>query len=825
MADGKVVISTALDNSGIDKGVKQVSGSLGGLKSIVGKLGVAITAAFSVRQIVQFGTESVRAANKLANALKGLQSIMDGQGRSFSAAQAFIAEYTKDGLIPATNAITAYKNLAMRGYDDRQIQRVMIALKDASAFGRQASYSMGEAVQSATEGLKNENSILVDNAGVTKNVAKMWEEYAESIGTTSNNLTQQQKIQAEVNGILEESKYQAGDAQKVADTFSGRLAQLVFDFNELKVAVGNAIIPIAQQLLPVISDAVAVMTGFANSVASVVAAFFGKADITTTNEAIAESALEGADAEEKLAESITSAAKAAKKSLAGFDELNVLQSKTGDAGPGAAESGAGSVTAAIQADAQPEDPLSPKLQEIVARIKKLLAPLKEIDLTPARNAFQKLGGAISQLGETVGKALGWAWDHILLPLTTWTVEEAAPETVSALADAFGALQAVLDPVSIGLQQMFEPMKPIFAWLGETVLFIIGKIGEHFRNLEQAFQERSPEIIGIFSGIGEIIALVWGRVEPIFTSFCNVLGNACSFLSKTIGNTVGLVLDLLSGVIDFLVGIFTGDWDRAFKGLGKIAEGWKEFFGKQWSDVKENILKPFLGWLKGAFSTDWSQQFGALGEPLNAFFANVKSIFNSVKKIFSGITQFVKGVFSGDWKKAWEGVKQVFGGIWDRMVTFVKSPINAIIGFINGMIDGIASALNYVINGLNSLNIKLPDWLPGGLGGKEFGLNIPTVPYTKIPYLAQGAVLPANKPFLAMVGDQRHGTNVEAPLSTIQEAVALVMDDHIAAMMAGFEAVVQAIQEQDSSVVIGDDVIARATERYQRKMAVVRGGSV
>ena len=92
----------------------------------------------------------------------------------------------------------------------------------------------------------------------------------------------------------------------------------------------------------------------------------------------------------------------------------------------------------------------------------------------------------------------------------------------------------------------------------------------------------------------------------------------------------------------------------------------------------------------------------------------------------------------------------------------------------------------------------------------------------IPYLAQGAVLPANKPFMAMVGDQRHGTNVEAPLTVIQEAVAEVMDDQLAAMLAGFEAVVQAINEKNMSVVIGDSEIGEANARYSRRIALRRG---
>ena len=111
MPDGKVVIQTMLDNSKIPKGIKDASKSLGGLKSVVKGIGMAIATAFSVSTIIQFAKESVSAANTLSDALTGLRSILDGQGRSFSDAEKFLQEYTADGLIPMTNAITAYKNL------------------------------------------------------------------------------------------------------------------------------------------------------------------------------------------------------------------------------------------------------------------------------------------------------------------------------------------------------------------------------------------------------------------------------------------------------------------------------------------------------------------------------------------------------------------------------------------------------------------------------------------------------------------------------------------------------------------------------------------
>lgn len=153
--DGSIRISTQIDSQGLQSDLKKLRASLKTFATTMG-------AAFSVRAIVDFGKESVKAATDLSNALQGLQSIAEGQGRSFEAAKGFVKDYVSDGLVPMANAVTAYKNLAARGYNDEQIQKVLTALKDSAAYGRQASYSLGEAVSSATEGLKNENSILVN---------------------------------------------------------------------------------------------------------------------------------------------------------------------------------------------------------------------------------------------------------------------------------------------------------------------------------------------------------------------------------------------------------------------------------------------------------------------------------------------------------------------------------------------------------------------------------------------------------------------------------------------------------------------------------------
>jgi hypothetical protein len=145
--------------------------------------------------------------------------------------------------------------------------------------------------------------------------------------------------------------------------------------------------------------------------------------------------------------------------------------------------------------------------------------------------------------------------------------------------------------------------------------------------------------------------------------------------------------------------------------------------------------------------------------------------------------------------------------------------NGLISVINTALTAVENGINAMVRTLRSFSVTIPAWVPG-LGGKTFSVQASTVDLPTIPYLARGAVLPANKPFLAMVGDQRRGTNIEAPLSLIEEAVANVLGrqegaDAACALLADILAAVQGIS-------VGDEVIGRAARRYEDRMAVMGG---
>lgn len=127
-------------------------------------------------------------------------------------------------------------------------------------------------------------------------------------------------------------------------------------------------------------------------------------------------------------------------------------------------------------------------------------------------------------------------------------------------------------------------------------------------------------------------------------------------------------------------------------------------------------------------------------------------------VFDGIIDFIRGVFTGDWERAWKGVKEIFAGIFGALKAVALAPINAIIGILNGLIDSI----NWVIEKVNGISFTNP------FTGNTVGFNFPSI--GKIPYLAQGAVIPPNREFMAVLGDQTSGRNLEAPEDLIRQIV-------------------------------------------------------
>lgn len=212
-------------------------------------IGQQIGAALSLAVIGNFARSAIKEFAAAEAGIKGLEAVANHSGEGIGRALDAAGKLAADGLISAQDASKALQNLLARGYRLDDAIQVITRLKDAAAFNRTAHLSMAEAVVTATEGLKNENSILVDNAGVTKNVSKMWDDYAAKLGKTTDSLTQAEKIQAEVNGVMRETEAQAGNAAKASGGLQGQMAKLDTESKKLKASIGELLAPAFEDLL------------------------------------------------------------------------------------------------------------------------------------------------------------------------------------------------------------------------------------------------------------------------------------------------------------------------------------------------------------------------------------------------------------------------------------------------------------------------------------------------------------------------------------------------------------------------------------------------
>lgn len=549
--DGTIRINTKIDEKGFNRGVSS-------LVKALKPLGAALAVFFGVGQIVRFGKTAVSEASKMSTAFIGLQSIVEGTGNSFSQAQDFLNEFTEDGLVPMNNAVTAYKNLLARGYDTNQIEQTLVRLKDAASFGRQASLTLGNAVQSATEGLKNENSILVDNAGVTRNVSKMWEDYAKSIGTTVSALTKEQKIQAEVNGIMNETRFQVGDAAKLSGTYAGQISALSVSVLNLKVAFGNVLIPIIQTFLPIIKSAIDALTIFFNRLARIVGILFGVniGEARDSMQQMGDATQGAADAQGNLADNTEEAGKAAKGALASFDDLNVLAQDTGSGASAPSDVGGGGGVGLGDLDTETLD---------------------------------------TGLDEMTDKVMAWkeAFLGFIEPVRSYIVDELAPVLGEVFGNAWEVFLAVWDSVSPYLKEILIALVPVARIIGDVIIIALQWLADYLLRLSVYIRENEQEwglivttllIVGgiitglIFSGISALIGIIVGLgyvlanagrafdmwkdimllgieiMRKAFGIAFSVIGNV---IIKTFNNARNIVKGIVNSIIDIINGMIGG----------------------------------------------------------------------------------------------------------------------------------------------------------------------------------------------------------------------------------------------------------------------------
>ena len=762
------------------------------------------------------------------------------------------------------------------------------------------------------------------------------EQYALSRGISKSisAMTQAELATLRYNFVLDSLNLASGDFVKTQDSWANQTRILSMQMQALGANVGQILTTVLLPAVKTLNEIVANLVSATSIISAAISSIFGVQ--ISQNSQIASTAAEAAEAENNLAAGISNAAKAAKKSLAGFDELNILQSNDSGSGGGGGAGGGGidmsmsnetSVTPGEGLDTAKVERVAEIIKEIAGYVPVIAAGLAGLklgkfitDLLTANIEAKTLKETIALLGKKAGLTLGITLAITGLSLEIKGISDAVQEGLNGinfaeilggggmlagggaligqffgsaiLGGAIGGIVAgipafvvgIYDAIVGGIDWLNAALVgagataagagigaiigmlggPIGAGIGALIGLAVGLVTDLVILIVQNWESISAWFSEVFAVIGQWFADLWQGIVDIWgvcaewfnttviqpiAGFFSGLWEGISTAASTCWNAI---VEFFSPAIDWfseLFGSVSQTLADIFYNIGVIANGCWEIITAVWGIVSEwfdtNIIQPVAGFFTDLWTSISNWAIGA--------WENIKSVFSTIGNwINTNIIQPVSNFFSGLWngflekaRAAWEGVKTVFGKVasffsdtfkkaWAGIVKVfsvageifndIKDGIlTAFKSIVNGIIKGLNSAIAVPFNGINWALNKIKNIEIVGITPFS-GLKTISVP--QIPYLAQGAVLPPNKPFMAVVGDQKHGTNVEAPLSTIQQAVALVMQDNISAMMSGFEALLrenQELREVVENIRVGDDTIYDAWDRVRVRRAVMTGG--
>lgn len=579
------------------------------------------------------------------------------------------------------------------------------------------------------------------------------------------------------------------------NTVSGLMSSLT----QLKNALATAFAPILTMIAPALNTLISLLTTAANAVAQFFSALTGKNTFVKATKV-----------QENYASSLKktgSAAKQAEKSLASFDTIEQIGSKSKDSGSG----GGGSSTS--PQDMFTTEQISSSIKNMADTIKKLIAA-------------EDWKGVGNYIGTQIGTGVNFAMGKLdqFLSTTNWKgIGTAITAGLTGFFSTFSwsTLGSVVSHFVSGLVQLITGLFQGVDWRA-IPMGLINAIGGFLKGFDYASVFSSVgELIGtaiasgidLLKGLGDVLANAWGSVVSYFSGYIeasggdivqglwngiiNALRNVGSWIvnnifkpfingfksafgihsPSTVMMEIGqyLMEGLRDGISNFISSVIAkfaeikdkiiAKWDETKQ---KTQEKWssiKSGLESTWTAVKTSASEKFQA-IKETVSTRWNETktstesaWGSINSTLGMKWEEIR---NSATAKFTAIKDSIVA--------AWNTLKSETSTIWNGIWGAMKSVINTILGGVESMVNGVINALNRMISALNNLSFDIPDWVPG-IGGESFGLDIPTVSKVHLPRLASGTVVPPRAgEFAAILGDNKQETEVVSPLSTMKQAL-------------------------------------------------------
>lgn len=376
-------------------------------------------------------------------------------------------------------------------------------------------------------------------------------------------------------------------------------------------------------------------------------------------------------------------------------------------------------------------------------------------------ANDNLNGSLTVLKSTV-ESIAISFGERMTPYV-----KKATEWIQKMADKFNALTPSQQDMIIKVGLVVAAIGPMLMIFGKTVttvsevVYAFGTLGKWFKtfgSLAGIIASPAGAVIGVLAGIAVAAVLIyknWDKLKPTFEKVVEALEPVKKIFMQVAKQVVKSVQDMIKKVTPVIksmqktivksMPVIQKAITSAFKKVQPVLKMAISFIGKVGSVVSKvltkaikavtpviqklgstfnavfpviaNIVSNKIGLVSGIISKlapVFQVAFSVAGEWVSFLGNTISSIFDGVMTTLGGILDFITGVFTGNWSKAWEGVKSIFSGVFNSFATLCKTPLNAVISLINGAIKGI-----------NKISVDIPDWVPGG-GGK-LGFNIPTIP--------------------------------------------------------------------------------------------------
>lgn len=769
----KIIISAVTAEA--EKGLKNVNKELNGMKGSGGKASgsmgklagaakvAAVGVAAAAAAVVAMGAALVKVADSTADYRKSMAQLTSAfQANGSSAQQASktygelfrfmgetdtaveaanllsklttnekdLAEWTKtlQGVYATFPDSLPIEALAESANETARVGKVTGNLADALNWAGVSEDAFNQQLAQTTTLAEREALIRTTLSGLYGDAAELYEKNASAI-----------LAQNEAQHRLNESLAKAGAAAQPLKT---ALTSLSATLLEALAPAINAIVPYLVAFINAISKAVSWVSAF-------ITALTGKKQAVEVTQGIATGMQSAASGAQALAGSYGAATKAAeklKRTTAGFDELNVMSSgESASAAPSApATGGGGGAVGAGIGNIDIGSGMSKSLEKTGADVDKFAAKVKKAFegikskvsgwaqlFTPAFNAwkagFTELQPVFSESFASIGATFTSFWEETLAPFSGYLLEDFIPTIVNSFSENLAPV--FTDVLGFAVKQFAAD----FQWACEQV----GVITEDI--LQPALEHIKMVTTDTFAAIGD----EWAKSGETLTKKFEGFINSIKQIWETFYNsTLKPVWDVIKKALDDI-------WKEHLEPLWRNLLSFFSKLGECIMTIWNNFLAPIVNWLIDFLAPIVINAVDSIMKVVKQVIGTVSSIVSGILKALGGLLDFITGVFSGDWKKAWEGIKTFFKGIWDAIVAVVKAPINLIITAINALMSGITTAINAVIKALNKLSFKVPDWVPG-IGGKKWGFDIKELKAPSIPLLATGGIVTGDT--LARIGE-------------------------------------------------------------------------